>query len=335
MYLQPGSVCCTGTSGLSITELAEELTEVQRTAFFGMHMFNPPYVMVLCEMIKTKYSDYTLFAEIKEYARNILRRNVVDIKDSPGFLGNRIGFQFINRAIQYAEMYKDAGGIDYIDNILGTFTGRNMPPIMTSDFVGIDVHKAIVDYLFENTHDFANHTFKLPEFADELILNGKLGKKVNEGFYKTITGASGHKIRYVYDIQSAKYRPENTFNFSFINKMKKLIKESNYRLAYDSLINSDEFEARICVEFLITYVLYSMVATEEVGDHPGAADDVMATGFNWCPPYGIIEALGGEKVFEELVKERIDRRIQKSIQVNMLFEKIEYSKYDYRRYIKA
>ena len=75
------------------------------------------------------------------------------MKDSPAFLGNRIGFQFINEALQYAEKYKFNGGIDYIDAILGPFTGRAMSPLVTANFVGLDVHKAIVDNLYENTRD--------------------------------------------------------------------------------------------------------------------------------------------------------------------------------------
>lgn len=59
---------------------------------------------------------------------------MVEVKDSPAFLGNRIGFQFINEALRYAERLKDNSGIDYIDAILGSFTGRSMAPLTTSDF---------------------------------------------------------------------------------------------------------------------------------------------------------------------------------------------------------
>ena len=103
--------------------------------------------------------------ELKEYLSNKLIRTVVEVKDSPAFLGNRIGFQFINEALRYAERFKDNGGIDYIDAILGSFTGRSMAPLTTSNFVGLDVHKAIVDNIYEDTHDHAHETFVLPEFV--------------------------------------------------------------------------------------------------------------------------------------------------------------------------
>ena len=62
-----------------------------------------------------------MFEAVKAYASQILRRTVVETSDTPGFLGNRIGFQFINEALQTAEHYKHNGGIDYIDAILGMF----------------------------------------------------------------------------------------------------------------------------------------------------------------------------------------------------------------------
>ena len=143
--LKPNAISATGSSGLSITKLAECYSEELRGHFFGVHMFNPPYNLQLCELIKTKYSDERMYQELKAYLKTVLYRTVVEVKDSPAFLGNRIGFQFINEALQYAEKYKDNGGIDYIDAILGSFTGRSMAPLTTSDFVGLDVHKAIVD----------------------------------------------------------------------------------------------------------------------------------------------------------------------------------------------
>lgn len=146
----------TGSSGLSITTIAEYYPGDLRSLFFGIHMFNPPYTLPLCELTPTMFSDLELKEELKEYLSKTLLRTVVEqVKDSPAFLGNRIGFQFINEALQYAEMCIDNGGIDYIDALLGSFTGRTMPPLATSDFVGLDVHKAIVDNIYKNTLDYS------------------------------------------------------------------------------------------------------------------------------------------------------------------------------------
>ena len=126
--MKPTAISGTGSSGLSITTIAECYPEELRSRFFGIHMFNPPYTLPLCEMTPTKYSDLGLKEELREYLNNNLLRTVVEVKDSPAFLGNRIGFQFINEALISAEKYKDNGGIDYIDALLGSFTGRTMAP---------------------------------------------------------------------------------------------------------------------------------------------------------------------------------------------------------------
>ena len=104
------------------------------------------------------------------------------------------GTVVMHEALQYAERYQDNGGIDYIDALLGPFTGRTMPPISTADFVGLDVHKAIVDNIYENTNDYVHEKFVLPAYAQKLIDEKKLGRKSGEGLYKLIKNDSGGLI---------------------------------------------------------------------------------------------------------------------------------------------
>lgn len=328
-------VFCTGTSGLSITGLAVLFPEELRGNYMGMHMFNPPYTMTLCEMTPTTYSNRVLFEDIMAYCRDILYRTVVEVKDSPAFLGNRIGFQFINEALNYAQKYKYNGGIDYIDAILGCFTGRNMAPLVTANFVGLDVHKAIVNNLYENTDDFANESFILPEFVERLISKGCLGKKTKGGLYKTILHDSGTKIHQVYDIESGVYRNVMKYTFPFKEAMLDRLKEGDYDLAFQILKSNRSPEAEVCLEFLLKYVLYSLKATELVGYDIHSADDVMAAGFNWCPPLAMIEALGGIKEFKMLCLERMNPKILMAIDLEQLCYRVEPSRYDYRKFVKA
>ncbi|CAI3433894.1 3-hydroxyacyl-CoA dehydrogenase family protein [Enterococcus cecorum] len=329
------TIFCTGTSGLSVTDLAKTFPKDLQGNYMGMHMFNPPYTMTLCEMISTVYTNRELFNNVLVYCRDILHRTVVEVKDSPAFLGNRIGFQFINRALQYAEKYKYNGGIDYIDSILGGFTGRTMAPLVTSNFVGLDVHKAIVNNLYDNTDDFAHKTFILPNFAEKLIADGKLGSKSNGGLYKRIVHDSGVKIQQVYDIESGSYRNVVKYTFPFVETMIANLKEGNYNQAFNILKTNHSQEAEICMSFLLKYVLYSLKATELVGYDIHSADDVMATGFSWCPPLAMIEALGGPAEFRKLCRERIQQAELDSINLTELLQRIEPSKYDFRKFIKA
>lgn len=332
--LLPHAVSCTGTSGLSITEIASYYPEDLRGHFFGVHLFNPPYSMSLCELISTAYADKAIQAKLKDYLEKRLIRTVVEVKDSPAFLGNRIGFQFINEALQYAEQFRDNGGIDYIDAILGSFTGRAMAPLTTSDFVGLDVHKEIVDNIYENTDDYAHETFILPEFVQKLIAEKKLGRKSGGGLYRQVRYDNGLKRQTVLDINTGLYRDTIPYTFPFANEMKKSIAEGNYQKAFKHLINNHSLEAEICRHFLLNYIVYSLYAAEKVGYEIKAADDVMAAGFNWCPPLAMYQALSADADASVLIKENLPETCRK-IDIDELLAKAKPSNYDYRRYFKS
>lgn len=333
--LRRDAIACTGSSGLSITRLAECFDEPCRGHYMGVHMFNPPYHMTLCELIPTKYTDRAVFEQVKEYLQNVLLRTVVEVKDSPAFLGNRIGFQFINEALQYADRYRDSGGIDYIDAILGPFTGRSMAPLTTADFVGLDVHKAIVDNVYANTDDYAHETFRLPAFVQKLIDEGKLGRKSGAGLYKMEISESGVKRLTVYDIGLGVYRDKIGYEFPFVNQMTKKLRNGDYVDAFSDLIQNQSAEARLCLEFLLKYIVYALVAADAVGYDVHSADDVMATGFNWCPPLAMIGALSSVTDVKALIRERLAPSVTQNVDLDALFERIEPSKYDYRIYFKS
>lgn len=334
-YVGCDKIICTGSSGLSIKRLSEVFPEPIRKNYMGVHFYNPPYSMTLCELIPSDYTDRGLLEKIKNYVTNTLYRTAVVVKDSPAFMGNRIGFQFINEALQYAVKYADNGGIDYIDAILGQFTGRSMAPLATSDFVGLDVHRAIVDNLYQNTSDYARDTFIVPEFAINMIDDGKLGRKTNGGLYKLEMSESGAKKNLVYDIASNNYRDKIRYNFPFAENMIASFMVGDYRTAFETLIDNHSTEAELGLEFLLKYAVYSLNTTYMIGDSIHAADDVMATGFNWCPPLAIVQALFGVNSFKSLSKERLSKQILNQIDLDMLLKDVEDSKYDYRRYFKA
>ena len=309
-----------------------EMTEIR----LGNQFISKPFAKIHANVASAFVFERVkqMLSELKDYLGKKLFRTVVEVKDSPAFLGNRIGFQFINEALQYAEKYKDNGGIDYIDAILGSFTGRTMAPLTTSDFVGLDVHKAIVDNLYENTNDYAHETYVLPEFVKNLIKNGKLGRKSGGGLYQLIKYENGFKRLTVYDINTGLFRDVIPYVFPFADKMKRLIAEGDYAEAFEFLVNNHSQEAEICLSFLLKYIVYSLYATEKVGYTVEAADDVMATGFNWCPPMAMFQALSTVADVPALIKERLPEICAK-VDVDSLLADIKPSKYDYRIYFKS
>ena len=332
--MRKDAISGTGSSGLSISEIARNYPEDLRSRFFGIHMFNPPYTLPLCELISTEYTDLSLKEELKEYLCSKLLRKVVEVKDSPAFLGNRIGFQFINEALQYAEKYKDNGGIDYIDAILGPFTGRIMPPLVTSDFVGLDIHKAIVDNIYDHTDDYAHETFVFPSFAQSLIEQGKTGRKSGAGLYQLIRQDNGFKRQTVYDVNTGVYRDVIPYAFPFVDKMKMMLTDGDYVKAFEQLVRNTSQEAQICLSFLLKYITYSLYAAKEVGYTIEAADEVMAAGFNWCPPLAMYRLLSLVCDVPELIREKLPDICEK-IDVDSYLADIKLSKYDYRPFFRS
>ena len=333
--LKKGAIACTGSSGLSITRLAECYPEDVKSQFYGVHMFNPPYQLTLCELTASPYSDLKIYVALKEYLTYKLHRTVAESKDLPAFLGNRIGFYMLNEALQYAEKYQDNGGVDYIDSLLGPFTGRTMPPITTADFVGLDVHKAIVDNIYQNTNDYVHEKFLLPNYVQKLIDQKRLGRKSGEGLYKLIKNESGDKQMMVYDIKTDTYREEIKYSFPFALRMKEFLREGDYDDAIKELINNHSQEADICLRFLLRYIVYALYTAEHVGYDLSVADDVMATGFTWCPPFALMEAFSRVCNLGQLMKERLKPEILNAVDIDHIIQEQIKSKYDYRIYFKA
>jgi len=241
----------------------------------------------------------------------------------------------MNEALQYAERYQDNGGIDYIDALLGPFTGRTMPPITTADFVGLDVHKAIVDNIYENTNDYVHEKFVLPAYVQKLIDEKKLGRKSGEGLYKLIKNDSGDKRMMVYDIKLGIYRDEIKYSFPFALQMKKYLRDGDYDDAIRVLIENKSQEADICLRFLLRYIVYALYTAEHVGYDLRVADDVMATGFTWCPPFAMMEAFSRVCDLGQLMKERLKPEIVNAVDIDHIIGEQIKSKYDYRIYFKA
>ena len=321
-YAKEDSIIGTGTSGLSINELALCYSEEIRKNFIGIHFFNPPYSLTLCELIPTKYNEDSFVKELKEYLSKKLIRNVIIVSDVPAFLGNRIGFKFMNLALQYAEKYQDDGGIDYIDAILGTYTGRNMAPIETVNFVGLDIHKAIVDNVYNSSSD---KEFILPYYVNLLIKENKIGVKVNEGLYK-----KSDDNNLVYDIKTNSYREKRKYNFDFKEKAIKEFKKGKYKEGFNYIKNDDSKESNICMKFLLNYIVYAINLAREISENISDIDIAMATGFNWIPPLALVEVLGGKEEIIKLCNKYLDKN-----DYNKIFDGISSSNYDYRSFIKA
>lgn len=336
--VRPDALVCVGTSGLPVNRLAQVLPESVRPRFMGMHFFNPPYAMRLCELTPSESVSPALVDEVERYLKDTLCRIVVRCADTPAFLGNRIGFELINRAMQLAAEKADKGGIDYIDAVMGPFSGRAMAPLNTADFVGLDVHKAIMDNLYENAPDDPmRDAFALPTFCGGLVERGLLGRKAKGmgGLYRLDRHEDGTKTRMTFDVATGEFRPTARYTLPFADAAVAMLRVGDYENAMKAIVNDGSEDAALCLGLMSEYIVYSLYISREVSDSPHAADDVMAAGFNWCPPLAMAEALSLAGDVAAIVKGAIPPERVKGIDIDSLMADVPRSKYDFRRYFRA
>ncbi len=289
---KPGTLVSTVSSGLSIERLASFFDADGKKHFYGTHFFNPPYKLVLCELITHPGNDPKYTQELAAYLSGTLRRHVIVANDKPGFAGNRIGFQLMNEIALLAEEHQARGGIHLMDTLLGGYTGRAMSPLATVDLVGLDVHKAIVDNILENTKDVAHATFKLPGYMQKLIDAGALGNKAGKGFYLRKTTPDGKREKLVYNIKTGDYEALPKVTIPFRAEAAAAIHDSRYDRAAEIFKTASGFEADLLRYFIARYISYSFWLVPEVTDQDGV-DGAMGFGFNWVPPSAWVDFLGG------------------------------------------
>jgi 3-hydroxyacyl-CoA dehydrogenase len=294
---RPDSIVATVTSGLSINLLAEGRSESFRKNFLGLHFFNPPNVIVGTELVAGKDTDPKLVDFIDEYCTRRLGRAMVRTADTPGFAGNRIGFKVLNECAILAEEH----GPLLIDELVGPYTGRALTPLATIDLVGWDIHRAIVDNIYELAPDEAHETLKLPEYMADLMAKGVLGNKTGAGFFgKDDAGESivlDPKTR-KYSSRSANARPE----LSFIEEISRLHHVGRYREGMQAFAAATGPYAAIAQKVIAGYISYSFHRVGEVTDDISGIDRIMGYGFNWAPPSVLVDVIGLRQTIQLIEK---------------------------------
>ncbi len=280
------AIVATVTSGLSINQLAEGCSESFKKHFLGLHLFNPPNVIVGTELIAGAKTDPKLVDFVENFCVKKLGRVMIRTADTPGFAGNRVGFKVLNEAAQLAEEH----GPLLIDRLVGPYTGRAMPPLATVDLVGWDIHRAIVDNIYANAKDEVHATLKLPAYMEKLIASGTLGNKSGRGFFKT----EGKKL-FVLRPKQGDYVPASDVklpNLSFIDEISELHRIGRYEEAMAAFLAAPGDEAALARKVVAGYLSYAFHRVGEVTDTITGIDLIMGFGFNWAPPSVLVDTVG-------------------------------------------
>jgi 3-hydroxybutyryl-CoA dehydrogenase len=181
-----GEICrrtallATNTSCLSVSRIAAAAAHPERVV--GLHFFNPPAVMRLVEIVRgSRTSDATVATAGAVAVR--LGKEVIEVKDSPGFATSRLGLALGLEAMRMLE--RGVASATDIDRAMELGYGHPMGPLRVSDLVGLDVRLAIAEVLHR---ELGEPQFKPPEILKERVRAGKLGKKTGEGFHRWTEG---------------------------------------------------------------------------------------------------------------------------------------------------
>jgi 3-hydroxyacyl-CoA dehydrogenase len=203
---KPEAIISSNTSGIPLSQIAAGRSEGFKRRFLGTHFFNPPRYLKLLEIIPTADSDPVVVEAMRAFGEQALGKGVVIAKDTPNFIGNRIGSYSGMQAMQYA--LKNQYGIEEIDALTGTLIGRpNTASFRLADQVGLDIMVGVAQNLYGLIPEDAFREELLPpELLLRMLKANLLGNKTGSGFYKR-TQRGGQTVFDVLDLDTLEYRP--------------------------------------------------------------------------------------------------------------------------------
>jgi 3-hydroxyacyl-CoA dehydrogenase len=302
---KPDAIVATVSSGLSIAGMCAGRSESFRKHFLGIHFFNPPNVIVGCELVPHAGTDAAVTSFVFELLTRKLGRELIKTSDTPAFCGNRVGFKVLNECAQLALEH----GVAYVDALVGPHTGRAMPPLATIDFVGWDVHRAIVDNLLANTRDEANAAFAMPRYMQDLLARGHLGDKTPDkgGFFRR-SGKGKDAQAFVLDPRRGEYlaaKEATPPTPAIARTMKQLHHVGRYREAFDALAEASDTDAQLLKRVLLGYVSYGLGRVGEVVERAADVDRIMGFGFNWAGPSLLTDMFGARRAVRLLEQAKL------------------------------
>ncbi len=298
------AIVSSNTSGIPLKAMSEGLSDGFKQHFLGTHFFNPVRYMKLLELIPGEATLPEVLAFIADLGERILGKGIVWAKDTPNFVGNRIGVQGMARAMQL--MDREGLSIAEVDALFGPAMGRPKTAMFkTADLVGLDV----LGHVAQNTFDLvpgdeARDHFVLPDFYHKMVENKLLGKKTQAGFYKTDLTPEWKKIRKVIDPKTMEYAELQKPDLPCLAAAKaaKTLPEK-----MQAVVFGEDKGARFAWQAVADNLIYAANRIPEISDTIVEIDNAMKWGFNFeMGPFETWDALGVARTVERMEKEGLD-----------------------------
>ena len=295
-HRRPGSIVSSNTSGISLGLLVEGFDEDFRSSFLVTHFFNPPRYMYLLELVRGPDTSEEVFSTVRDFAEVRLGKGVVECKDTPNFIANRIGVLCMGASCVYQE--ETGLSIEEIDAITGPVIGRpKTATFKLHDLVGIDVALMVMKNVYDLVpDDESRELFKAPAFLQRMVDEGRLGRKSGGGFYRK----EGKDIL-VLDLESFEYREAREVSFPSLESAREA---KGLPAKIQALVSGDDPASVYVWKLLSETMLYSARRVPEICDDLVSVDRALRLGFNWeLGPFELWDALGVRATVERLEEE--------------------------------
>jgi 3-hydroxyacyl-CoA dehydrogenase len=309
-YRRDDAIVSTNTSGISVKAIAEEFPESFRSHWLGVHFFNPPRYMKLVELIPTPDTSSETLETIASFCEVNLGKTVVRAKDTPNFIGNRIGIFNLLNAVRLT--LEQGLRIEDVDLMTGTLIGwPKSGTFRLADMIGLDV----LDSIAKNFQQQAGAALDemndcgLPDVCQRMIANGWLGDKSKQGFYRKTKknpgeGGSGNgNILEVVDLPQLEYvtltqsKQEKSHSRSLGDRLRLLALEPG-------LSEIEIKEHKFLWRLLSDLWLYCAAHLHEIAGSVVDVDRAMKAGFNWeLGPFEMWDAAGVAQTVARMKKE--------------------------------
>ena len=284
-YRTKGTIISSNTSGIPIKFMSEGRSEDFQKYFCGTHFFNPARYLKLFEIIPGPKTDNDVLSFLNIYAEQFLGKTPVIAKDTPAFIGNRIGIFGIQSLFHIVQSLKLS--VEEVDKLTGPIIGRpKSATFRTVDVVGLDTLAHVANGIYENCpNDEAHDLFKLPDFISTMLKNKWLGSKCGQGFYKK----EGEKIS-VLDLKTLKYNEKKKVKFDTLKQTKSI---DNVIDRFEVLVKGKDKAGEFYRKNFAAMFAYVSNRVPEISDDLYKIDDAMKAGFGWeHGPFQIWDAVG-------------------------------------------